>query len=50
MRLLAVALALLPALGAEPESAPRWAPSWDAAVEEARALNVPLVVHRHGFY
>jgi hypothetical protein len=50
MRFLAMALAALPALGAEPEAAPRWAPSWDAAVEEARALNLPLVVHRHGFY
>jgi len=28
----------------------RWAASWDAAVEEARALNLPLIVHRHGFY
>ena len=28
----------------------RWAATWDAAVEEARALNLPLVVHRHGFY
>jgi len=27
----------------------RWAPSWDAAVREARALNLPLVIHRHGF-
>ena len=24
--------------------------TWDAAVEEARLLNVPLVVHSHGFY
>ncbi|MHC4548324.1 MAG: hypothetical protein ACYTEZ_06050 [Planctomycetota bacterium] len=28
----------------------RWAPIWAAAVEEARALNLPLIVHRHGFY
>lgn len=26
-----------------------WAPSWAAAIEEARALNVPMVIHRHGF-
>ena len=24
--------------------------TWEAAVEEAKALNVPLVVHSHGFY
>lgn len=28
----------------------RYARSWDRAVEDARALNVPIVVHRHGFY
>ena len=28
----------------------RYAPSWDEALEEARARNVPIVVHRHGFY
>jgi len=28
----------------------RWATGWDAAVAEARALNLPLIVHRHGFY
>jgi len=28
----------------------RWAPTWEAAVEEARARNVPIVIHRHGFY
>lgn len=27
-----------------------FAPSWDAAVEEARMLNVPIVLHSHGFY
>jgi len=27
-----------------------WATTWAAAVEEARALNLPLIVHRHGFY
>ena len=24
--------------------------SWSEAVEEAKALNLPIVVHRHGFY
>lgn len=28
----------------------RWQPTWQAAVEEARARNVPIVIHRHGFY
>ena len=28
----------------------RWSTSWNAAVEEARTLNLPLIVHRHGFY
>ena len=27
----------------------KFAPSWEAAVEEAKLLNVPLVVHAHGF-
>jgi len=27
-----------------------YAKSWDAAVAEAKMLNVPLVVHSHGFY
>jgi hypothetical protein len=27
-----------------------YAPTWDAAVEEAKLLNVPIVVHSHGFY
>lgn len=24
--------------------------SWEAAVEEGKALNLPIVVHSHGFY
>ncbi len=27
-----------------------YARTWDAAVEEAKKLNVPIVVHSHGFY
>ncbi len=27
-----------------------YAKTWDAALEEGKALNVPLVVHSHGFY
>ena len=28
----------------------KWAESWEDAVTEARAINMPIVVHRHGFY
>jgi len=28
----------------------RWAPSWSDALTEARVLNLPVVVHRHGFF
>ena len=28
----------------------RWAESWSDALSEAQALNLPIVVHRHGFY
>ena len=28
----------------------KFAKSWEAAIDEARLLNVPLVVHSHGFY
>ncbi|MHC4937388.1 MAG: hypothetical protein ACYTHK_00280 [Planctomycetota bacterium] len=41
-------LCLLLVAAAKP--APKWATSWSDAVEEARALNLPIVVHRHGFY
>jgi len=36
--------------GPKPKASVQYARSWDAAVEEARALNLPLIVHRHGFY
>ncbi|MGH7163112.1 MAG: hypothetical protein ACREID_06490 [Planctomycetota bacterium] len=38
--------------GAKPKIKPavRFATSWDAAVEEAKQLNLPIVVHSHGFY
>jgi len=40
------------ALAAKPKIKPtvRFATSWDAAVEEAKLLNLPIVVHSHGFY
>ena len=28
----------------------KFAKSWEAAIEEAKTLNVPIVVHSHGFY
>lgn len=27
-----------------------YAKTWDAAVDEAKMLNVPIVVHSHGFF
>lgn len=44
------ALLLAAALTAAGDKSPRWARSWDEAVKEARFLNQPIVVHRHGFY
>lgn len=36
--------------GEKPGPSVRFARSWDDALTEARALNLPLVIHRHGFY
>lgn len=36
--------------GEQPKPSVTYARSWDAAVEEAKLLNVPIVVHSHGFY
>jgi hypothetical protein len=36
--------------GGKPGPCVRFARSWDDALTEARALNLPLVIHRHGFY
>jgi len=50
---LVVSVALLSALALasdKPKRSVKYAPSWEQAAEEARALNVPIVVHRHGFY
>ena len=33
----------------EPKESVALAKSWEAAVEEAKLLNVPIVVHGHGF-
>lgn len=51
LAVLAAAAALSAAGGKDkPEANLEYAVSWEAAVEEARALNLPIVVHRHGFY
>lgn len=36
--------------GEKPEASVTYAKTWDAAVEEAKLLNLPIVVHSHGFY
>ena len=38
------------AVHAKPKAAPEWMASWSDALSEGRALNLPIVVHRHGFY
>jgi len=47
-----VLLALLaPAVaGSKAKPGPNWAKSWVAALTEGQALNLPIVVHRHGFF
>lgn len=35
--------------GEKPEPSVPYVRTWDAAVEEAKLLNVPLVIHNHGF-
>lgn len=52
---LALVLALFSATGAfaqkqDPKPTVDFAKSWDAAIAEAKALGVPIVVHSHGFY
>jgi hypothetical protein len=34
----------------KPKATVTFAKTWDAALEEAKLLNVPIVVHSHGFY
>jgi hypothetical protein len=48
---IALATALGTAGGGEkPEPSVVYAKTWDGAVEEAKLLNLPIVVHNHGFY
>ncbi|MHC4939419.1 MAG: hypothetical protein ACYTHK_10655 [Planctomycetota bacterium] len=52
MKYLAVAVGLLAATAfAGPKVKPSvtYAKSWEAAVAEAKMLNVPIVVHNHGY-
>ncbi|MEE8104736.1 MAG: hypothetical protein V3T86_04280 [Planctomycetota bacterium] len=44
------ALAAAGGKSAKPVKTPEFVPVWDDAVAEAKALNLPLVIHRHGFY
>lgn len=49
----AVAVLALPAAAGgkpEPVTSVTLAKTWEAAVEEAKLLNVPIVVHSHGFF
>ena len=47
----AVLLLLIGGAGAgKPKHLIHWAESWEDAIMEARAINMPIVVHRHGFY
>lgn len=34
----------------DPKPTVRFARTWEAAVAEAKELNLPLMVHSHGFY
>ena len=43
-------LASLASAGPKVKPSVRYAKSWEAAIAEAKLLNVPLVVHSHGFY
>lgn len=51
--IIATVVALAASMGtAKPKVKPSvtYASSWEAAVEEAKLLNLPIVVHSHGFY
>ena len=43
-------LASVAMAGDKPNPTVKFAKNWKAAVEEAKTLNVPIVVHSHGFY
>ena len=43
-------LTALAVAGPKAKPGPKWLPTWTEAISEARVLNLPIVVHRHGFY
>ena len=43
-------LAAMAAAGPKAKPGPKWLPSWTEAISEGCVLNLPIVVHRHGFY
>ncbi len=45
-----LATGLVLANGDKPKPTPRLVPVWDDAVIEGRVLNLPIMLHRHGFY
>jgi hypothetical protein len=47
---LALISAMCMAQTAELKPSVTYAKSWEAAVAEAKLLNLPIVVHSHGFY
>ena len=49
MALAALAVAAY-AKGGKPVKSVKYAKTWEAAVEEAKELNVPIVIHYHGYY
>jgi hypothetical protein len=48
--LILFSLSAIAAAGPKAKAGPKWLPSWTEAISEARVLNLPIVVHRHGFY
>ena len=48
--LAAALLASVSLAGPKVKPSVNYAKSWDAAVAEAKMLNIPIVVHNHGFY
>jgi len=47
---LLLAAAIGTAGGNKPDPSVTYAKTWEAAIAEAKLLNVPIVVHSHGFY
>jgi len=47
--MVAVAAAIAFARGDEPKPSVSYATSWKAALAEAKLLNLPIVLHSHGF-